>query len=202
MRIIHSSVTPIHTSRRVSVSAVSRRNLMTATTSILASTGLLHLFPSVSSASSSTPTPTPTTASPLPITDPARLFEPGPFRVSRFPPFEHTATRIYPGCVGDKCLLRLDVYYPQGPGDPSLPRPYPLAILCPGFLVSPDAYTSYAKVRSRPPLAPSCPRPYVLLHPHPVPDLTSAHLSFLYCSTWRATATSPSWPAVARPSTK
>lgn len=43
-------------------------------------------------------------------------FEPGPFDVRRLPKLEHTASRIYPFCVGNRCMLRLSVLYPKAKG--------------------------------------------------------------------------------------
>lgn len=73
---------------------------------------------------------------------------PGPLGVSRLPLLEHTASSVYPDCVGDKCLLRISVFYPRGGTRiAGIGPPYPLAILSPGFLVSSDSYQSYAEVR-------------------------------------------------------
>lgn len=66
--------------------------------------------------------------------------------MSRLPLLEHTASSVYPDCVGDKCLLRISVFYPRGGTRiAGIGPPYPLAILSPGFLVSSDSYQSYAE---------------------------------------------------------
>ena len=70
---------------------------------------------------------------------------PGPLRTSRLPRLEHTCASCFPTCVGTNCIVRVDVVYPRGGADLGLGPPYPLAILSSGFLVSSDAYTSYAE---------------------------------------------------------
>lgn len=60
---------------------------------------------------------------------------PGPCRPARLPRLEHTASRLYPACVDQRCLLRLQVCYPRGGRAAGLAPPYPLAILSPGFLI-------------------------------------------------------------------
>lgn len=45
----------------------------------------------------------------------------------------------------NKCLLRVDVWYPKGGVAIGQAPPYPLAIFSSGFLVSSDQYQSYAR---------------------------------------------------------
>ena len=32
----------------------------------------------------------------------------------RLPRLEHTCTKLFPSCIGNQCLLRIDVVYPRG----------------------------------------------------------------------------------------
>lgn len=70
---------------------------------------------------------------------------PGPCTPLRLPHVEHTATSVYPRCVGNACIVKLDVYLPQGATRQGLRAPYPLAVISPGFLVPSSAYASYAE---------------------------------------------------------
>ena len=39
--------------------------------------------------------------------------QPGPFQAVKLPRLEHTCSRCFPKCTGNKCLLRLSVFYPD-----------------------------------------------------------------------------------------
>lgn len=74
---------------------------------------------------------------------PTDYLTPGPFEAVQLPRLEHTCSSCFPACVGDRCLLRIDVTYPKGAAAYGLAAPYPLAIFTAGFLISSDAYKSY-----------------------------------------------------------
>lgn len=38
---------------------------------------------------------------------------PGPLAAAPFPELEHTCTRCFPACIGNRCMLSLDVVYPK-----------------------------------------------------------------------------------------
>lgn len=38
---------------------------------------------------------------------------PGPLAAAPFPELEHTCSRCFPACLGNRCMLRLDVVYPK-----------------------------------------------------------------------------------------
>lgn len=38
---------------------------------------------------------------------------PGPLTVAPFPELEHTCSRCFPACLGNRCMLRLEVIYPK-----------------------------------------------------------------------------------------
>ena len=90
----------------------------------------------------------------------------GSYGVKRLPKLEHTCVSCFPRCVGDACLLSIDVYVPTPPPvlpdamfpivgskgeeelDGTLSRsrgPYPLAVFTSGFLVDSEQYASYAR---------------------------------------------------------
>jgi dienelactone hydrolase len=69
----------------------------------------------------------------------------GPLAVQKLPKLEHTCIRCFPACQINKCLLRVDVWYPKGGLAIGQPPPYPLAIFSSGFLVSSELYQSYAR---------------------------------------------------------
>jgi hypothetical protein len=70
---------------------------------------------------------------------------PGPLAVQKLPKLEHTCIRCFPACQMNKCLLRVDVWYPKGGHAIGQAPPYPLAIFSSGFLVSSELYQSYAR---------------------------------------------------------
>jgi hypothetical protein len=74
-----------------------------------------------------------------------RYDEPGPFQPGRLPLLEHTCYNLYPLCTGDRCKLRLSIFYPKGGTSVGLKAPYPLAIITSGFLVGSEQYLSYAE---------------------------------------------------------
>lgn len=39
---------------------------------------------------------------------------PGPLTAALLPKLEHTCTRCFPACLGNRCMLSLDVVYPKG----------------------------------------------------------------------------------------
>lgn len=88
------------------------------------------------------PLPEAAPPSPPPLPDYSR---PGPLQPARLPRLEHTCARCFPACTTNKCLLRLDVWYPKNGASQGLSPPYPLAIITSGFLVSSEAYASYAQ---------------------------------------------------------
>lgn len=69
----------------------------------------------------------------------------GPLTVQRLPKLEHTCIRCFPACQINKCLLRVDVWYPKGGPAIGQAPPYPLAIFSSGFLVASELYQSYAR---------------------------------------------------------
>jgi hypothetical protein len=38
---------------------------------------------------------------------------PGPLSAAPFPELEHTCSRCFPACLGNRCMLRLEVVYPK-----------------------------------------------------------------------------------------
>lgn len=72
--------------------------------------------------------------------------KPGMFKASRLPLLEHTCASCFPKCVGDECLLKVLVTYPNTTGlEESYRPPFPLVILSTGFLVNAEQYASYAQ---------------------------------------------------------
>ncbi len=47
---------------------------------------------------------------------PPDYFSAGPFEVRRLPKLEHTASSVFPSCVGNRCMLRISVLYPKPKG--------------------------------------------------------------------------------------
>uniref|UniRef100_A0A383WQ75 Chlorophyllase n=1 Tax=Tetradesmus obliquus TaxID=3088 RepID=A0A383WQ75_TETOB len=68
----------------------------------------------------------------------------GPLLPLDLPRLEHICTSCFPACVGDKCLLSIEVTYPKGGSLLGLSPPYPLAIFSGGFTVNSAAYRSTA----------------------------------------------------------
>ena len=56
----------------------------------------------------------------------------GPLLSSAFPNLEHTCSRCFPACVGNRCMLRLAVFFPRdgrSKGERSAPLQCPCAML-------------------------------------------------------------------------
>ncbi|KAK9908726.1 hypothetical protein WJX75_001965 [Coccomyxa subellipsoidea] len=70
---------------------------------------------------------------------------PGPLTAALLPKLEHTCTRCFPACLGNRCMLSLDVVYPKGGKTHGMLPPYPLAVISSGFLTSASSYLSYAR---------------------------------------------------------
>eukprot|EP00210_Caulerpa_lentillifera_P008006 g7645.t1 len=68
-----------------------------------------------------------------------------PYQPQRLPKLEHTCTECFPLCVGDGCLIKLQVMYPKVSKETSVSTPYPVAIFSGGFLVKANEYVSYAE---------------------------------------------------------
>eukprot|EP00899_Mesostigma_viride_P003478 jgi/Mesvir1/13130/Mv06102-RA.1 len=85
------------------------------------------------------------------VIQPTDYSQPGPFRVVWLPRQEHTCWSCFPNCVGDGCLLRIDIVCPargqaKGLMQQGMPTSkYPLAILTGGYLVRAEQYRSYAQ---------------------------------------------------------
>lgn len=72
--------------------------------------------------------------------------KPGRFKPSKLPLLEHTCASCFPKCVGDECLLKVWVTYPNTAGlEETFRPPFPLVILSTGFLVNAEQYASYAQ---------------------------------------------------------
>ncbi|KAI8470431.1 MAG: Alpha/Beta hydrolase protein [Monoraphidium minutum] len=82
-------------------------------------------------------------------TPPAAVLEhgyagPGPLTALSLPRLEHTCTSCFPACVGDKCLVSVEVTYPKGGLALGLGPPFPLILWSGGFTVDAAAYASTA----------------------------------------------------------
>ncbi|CAK0746899.1 hypothetical protein CVIRNUC_001726 [Coccomyxa viridis] len=69
----------------------------------------------------------------------------GPLSSSAFPNLEHTCSRCFPACIGNRCMLRLGVIFPKDGRSKGNPPPYPLAIISGGFVTAASSYLSYAR---------------------------------------------------------
>jgi hypothetical protein len=69
----------------------------------------------------------------------------GPLLAQKLPKLEHTCIRCFPACQINKCLLRVEVWYPKGGMAIGQAPPHPLAIFSSGFLIPSEHYRSYAR---------------------------------------------------------
>ncbi|GBF88765.1 hypothetical protein Rsub_01666 [Raphidocelis subcapitata] len=69
---------------------------------------------------------------------------PGPLTALNLPRLEHICTTCFPACVGDRCLVSIDITYPKGGMALGLGPPYPLLVWVGGFAVGPASYASTA----------------------------------------------------------